>query len=675
MAIVEMSKFRLIGISYERERILNALHHTGAVELKEVEEIEETHFNVNDELRERLLRDYGRLTHSIDFLTDQLEHAKKKDFYPRDLNGKENWFDVGYDEFMSAPGNEIELFYVVEKTEDYERRLANNKSNRVRLVNQLSQLTPYLGINELFSNFHDTNATTCFFGSLTPEKTSELQNFLQNETTSVFEKLMQGKQDIVSVICLKEESASVQAKLNEFGFSACPFRQEKTPESLKREINSQISDCDLFEIEITKKSCNRATNLRNMKILADYYKFQIEKTKACEQFRCTESTFVMEGYLPKERETDVKNALYSISNAMFLEFTAPTEEDEPPTLMKNNPVVRSAEFVTNMYSVPNYRETDPNKVVFFFYMIFFGVIMADIGYGLILFLAGLAVQLAVKRNSGFKQLMSVIMYGGLFTIVFGLIFGSFFGISLPFALLPSPVPNSEFRDMSNANMMLILLLCLGLGVVHITVGYFMKAINCFKRKQIADGIFDAMTWVFFFIGLILAGLNFLMNYFHVYEYSSINFSESFKQFFERMQIPGLILLGISLLVAVLTAGRSAKGFGKFTKGFGALYGIINLFSDILSYARLFGLLLSGMIVGSIFNDLGVGLITGGGFGIIFGALVILIGQAFNLAIGALGAYIHDSRLQYIEFFSKFYEGEGRLFTPLGSQMEYINLMK
>lgn len=675
MAIVEMSKFRLIGISYERERILNALHHTGAVELKEVEEIEETHFNVNDELRERLARDYGRLTHSIDFLTEQLDHSKKKEFYPHDLDGKDNWFDVSYDEFMSAPGNEIELFYVVDKTEDYERRLADNKSKRVRLVNQLSQLASYLGMKERFSDFRGTQATDCFFGALAPDKSGELQNFLKNETTSVFEKLIQGKQDIVSVICLKGESAAVQAKLNELGFSACPFRQELTPEELKRELDSEVLNCDLFEVEITKKSCNRATQLRNMKILADYYKFQLEKTQACERFRCTESTFVMEGYLPKERENDVKNALYGISNAMFLEFTAPSEEDEPPTLMKNNPVIRSAEFVTNMYSVPNYREADPNKVVFFFYMIFFGVIMADIGYGLILFVAGLAVQLAVKRNSGFKQLMSVIMYGGIFTIVFGLIFGSFFGISMPFSVLPSPVPDSEFRDMSNANMMLILLMCLGLGVVHMTVGYLMKAINCFRRKQIADGILDAMTWVFFFVGLVFAALPFLMNYFNIYEYSSLGFSESFKGFFETMQLPGVILLGVALLVAVLTAGRKAKGFGKFTKGFSALYGVINLFSDILSYARLFGLLLSGMIVGSIFNDLGVGLITGGGFGIVFGALVVLIGQAFNLAIGALGAYIHDSRLQYIEFFSKFYEGEGRLFTPLGSQTEYINLTK
>ena len=161
-----------------------------------------------------------------------------------------------------------------------------------------------------------------------------------------------------------------------------------------------------------------------MKILADFYRFQLEKLKACEQFRCTASAFVLEGYLPKERETDVKNALYGISNAIFLEFSQPTEEDEPPTLLKNNPVIRSAEFVTNMYSVPNYREIDPNKLVFFFYMVFFGLIMADIGYGLILFAAGLTAQLAIKKDTGFKKLMGVILYGGLFTILFGVIFGS-----------------------------------------------------------------------------------------------------------------------------------------------------------------------------------------------------------------------------------------------------------
>lgn len=450
---------------------------------------------------------------------------------------------VAYDEFMSAPGNEVELFYVVSKTEEYTERLLNNKANRIRYSNLLSQLSPFLGMKERFCDFRDTLSTKCFFGTLPLENLASLQSFLETFPAGEFDVLAEDRAAVVSVICMKADADSVSAKMNELGFSVCPFREEATPSDLKKAYEKEIAECEVFEWEITKKACYRAANLRNMKILADFYRFQLEKLKACEQFRCTASAFVLEGYLPKERETDVKNALYGISNAIFLEFSQPTEEDEPPTLLKNNPVIRSAEFVTNMYSVPNYREIDPNKLVFFFYMVFFGLIMADIGYGLILFAAGLTAQLAIKKDTGFKKLMGVILYGGLFTILFGVIFGSFFGVALPFQILPSPVPDNTDREMSTANMMLILLFCLGLGVLHIMAGYLMKAFNSFRKGKIADGIFDALTWVLFFIGMIFAVFSFLMDYFKIYQNSSVVFSDGLKRFFQIMQLPGIIMLG------------------------------------------------------------------------------------------------------------------------------------
>ena len=176
--------------------------------------------------------------------------------------------------------------------------------------------------------------------------------------------------------------------------------------------------------------------------------------------------------------------------------------------------------------------------------------------------------------------MGVILYGGLFTILFGVIFGSFFGVALPFQILPSPVPDNTDREMSTANMMLILLFCLGLGVLHIMAGYLMKAFNSFRKGKIADGIFDALTWVLFFIGMIFAVFSFLMDYFKIYQNSSVVFSDGLKRFFQIMQLPGIIMLVAALLLAMVTAGRKERGFGKFSKGFGALYGVINLMSAL-----------------------------------------------------------------------------------------------
>ena len=265
MAIVEMSKLKLIGISYERERILNALHRTGAVELRETED---TRFFANAELKERLTKDYDRLNRAISFLEEQLVRAKKSEFYPRDLDGAKDGYDVAYDEFMSAPGNEVELFYVVSKTEEYTERLLNNKANRIRYSNLLSQLSPFLGMKECFCDFRDTLSTKCFFGTLPLENLASLQSFLETFPAGEFDVLAEDRAAVVSVICMKADADSVSAKMNELGFSACPFREETTPSDLKKAYEKEIAECEEFEWEITKKACYRAANLRNMIFIA-----------------------------------------------------------------------------------------------------------------------------------------------------------------------------------------------------------------------------------------------------------------------------------------------------------------------------------------------------------------------------------------------------------------------
>lgn len=260
-----------------------------------------------------------------------------------------------------------------------------------------------------------------------------------------------------------------------------------------------------------------------------------------------------------------------------------------PDLAEEQPRNRSAEFVTNQYSVPNYREIDPNKLVFFFYMVFFGLIMADIGYGLILFAAGLTAQLAIKRDTGFKKLMGVILYGGLFTILFGVIFGSFFGVALPFQILPSPVPDNANRrdEYRQHDVDFALLSGAGRSSYHGGISHEMR-LTVSEKGRIADGIFDALTWVLFFIGMIFAVFSFLMDYFKIYQNSSVVFSDGLKQLFPDHAAAGNHLLGRRVAPGDGYCGRKERGFGKFSKGFGALYGVINLMSDVLSYARLFG---------------------------------------------------------------------------------------
>ena len=210
----------------------------------------------------------------------------------------------------------------------------------------------------------------------------------------------------------------------------------------------------------------------------------------------------------------------------------------------------------------------------------------------------------------------------------------------------------------------VLLISMELGIVHLMAGYVCKAIQHMRRGHFWDGIFEGLVWAVFSIGVGIAIAGFI----------------------EQANMPQLTYIGggiagVSLLIAMLTAGRHEKFFGKITKGFGAAYGIINYVSDVLSYARLYGLMLSGAVIAQIvaeYTVIGNGstvgfIVSGNPLLIVLGVLIFVVGHLFNLAIGLLGAYIHDARLQYVEFYGRFYEGEGELFTPLGSTHNYIKV--
>lgn len=667
MAIVEMSKIKLVAMSCYRENILNALQKTGLVDLSSVEFTGEDCAFKKDE---NLASKYDRLERSIDFLIEQIDKAKSKPYFSNDSMLAYKNFAVSYDEFINADKTEEQVFDRINELKEIGDALADLRAQRIKLGNLLTQLEPYRSVKGRFSDFNDTKNAKVFFGTVKGEHLNSLNQYFDQAEYTHFSYINSGSLTVVLVVSLNENSREALVKLNECGFNKCPFDFFLTPEQKISQTQKEVVEIENKIEDLTKKAYGYHVYLKDIKVLTDYYKFLLEKENESCKFSYTASTFQLTGYLPKESTEKVEKAVKGVSEAVFMEFSEPDEDELPPTLTKNDKLVHQTEFVTDMYSTPSYREIDPNKVVFFFFMLFMGVIMADIGYGLVMIAFGLLLSSKIKVDNGPKKLWNVIALGGVFAIIFGVLFNSFFGFAvLPFNIMPSPVPQAgETSD----NLMLILLFCLLLGVIQMMVGYFCKALNAFKAKDVLGGIFEGIVWVLFFIGFLLAGTNFLLGYLMS---DSFVLNPSIKAFLEKAQTPGLILVAATLLVATITAGRQEKGFGKFTKGFGKVYGLINVMSDILSYARLFGLMLSGMIIAQTFNDMGVGIIQGGGIGLIFGALVIVAGHVFNLAMGVLGAYIHDSRLQYIEFFNIFYTGEGNKFTPIGSNTKYIYITK
>ncbi|MGN1372677.1 MAG: V-type ATP synthase subunit I [Candidatus Coproplasma sp.] len=654
MAIAEMSKLKLVAMSYDRDKILNALQRTNATEIKLQYEDENTVAMSSD--CEQLKAYLSSLEEALAYVSAATETYNKENKVKSDV--LQDGFEISYSEFMSAKDKKEETDALVKSIKFLEERKKGLESELVGLRRTISSAEIYSAVNAPLNGFKGTLHTKIRLGTISAPLKEDFFKAIEEEPLSACSVINSDEDNVLILAAGHKSSEQFDKILQSFSFIACPFDEELTGEEYYASLKGRESTvCEqLKEVESQTYALN--TSIRSLKIYCDYVGFELEKAEASNKLRSTQATFILEAYVPKEAEEAVKEALSGVTDAIYYEFTQPTEEDTPPTLYKNNAVVKNFETITNTYSPVSYREFDPNAVMSFFYSLFLGFIMGDIGYGLLMIIGGGFIYFKKRdRDSGLRRLSGVFAVGGVFAVIWGILFNSLFGLSLPFLPTVMPDAQSDMWSFMGIKVPAVLIISLELGVLQLMAGYLCRAWQCWRRRQIADGIFDGVVWAVFSVGVGIAVIGLI---------DEANVSV--------LAMVGGIIAGGSLLVAVLTAGRKEKLLGKFTKGFGAAYGIINYLSDVLSYARLYGLMLSGAVIAQIVSQYSVQFITGGNPGlIILGVVLMLVGHIFNLAIGLLGAYIHDARLQYVEFYGRFYEGEGELFSPLGSQHKYVYL--
>jgi V/A-type H+-transporting ATPase subunit I len=651
-----MQKFNLVAMSYDKDALLNALQKTNATEVKLHTDVENTFIPpVNADS----LRDYLAATEAaLSTLVSEVETYNKDNAIKS--NVLKDGFDVSYSEFMDAKSMKKDVDEWVSNINRLTAEKNELKTELAKTKRTLDTAKIYGELKLPFTAFSDTLHTRTKLGTIPAPSKENFLSALNEKPLSTYAEFAKNEEFcLIAVTSHKAEAAETDGILSDFGFVPCPFTGEQTGEELYASLDTQLKTQQraLQANEVAMYEMN--DKIRSLKIYCDYLGFTLEKEELSDKLRATEKTFLLEGYVPEESVETVKQAVQSVTKAAYFEFSEPTEEDEPPTLMKNNTVVKNFEAVTNMYSPPNYRELDPNTVMAFFYSVFLGFIMGDIGYGLVMFIGGGLIYYKNRtRDSGMKRLSAVFAIGGIFSIVWGLLFNSLFGLSLPFMKTIMPDAKDARWTFAGIAVPSVLVISLLIGIVQLFAGYMCRAVQAWRRGNLWDGIFDGVVWAVFSVGMGLAIVGLV-------EEANLTI---------LAKIGGGIA-GVSLVVAMLTAGRKEKFFGKLSKGFGAAYSVINYASDILSYARLYGLMLSGAVIASIVSDYGVGFITGGNPVVaVLGVLLMIVGHAFNLVMSLLSAYIHDARLQYVEFYSRFFEGEGELFTPLGSEHKYIYLL-
>ena len=648
-----MSKLNLAAMNYDRDCILNALQRTRAAEIKLHYDAENTDAMAADTEN---LRDYLDKTEgALSLLVSEADAYNKENKVKSD--DLKDGFDVSYTQFTAAKDMRSEMDSLVNTINGLNLRKKELLSELNKTVKLKEEALIYSAVDSPLEDFTDTRRVKIKLGTMPLPLADNFSAACAAAPLIQCEMLGSDAENAVFA-AHKSVSDTAEGILQESGFVPCPFSGSRSGKEVYDDILCSEEKIRADLKENSEKMYSLAPRVRDMKIYCDYLGFELEKANLSDKLRCTQKTFLLEAYVPKEAQDSVREELSSATNAVYFEFSEPAEDEIPPTLLKNNAAVKNFEAITNMYSPVSYREFDPNTVMALFYSVFLGFIMADVGYGLLMFVIGGFIYLRSKRDTGLKRLSGVFAIGGIFAVVWGLLFNSFFGMQPPFMPTLLPDPQKEMWTVMGIKIPAVLIISLLLGMVQLCAGYLCKAVQCWRRNHIADGIFDGLVWAVFTVGVALA---------------VVGLVDQFKAP-KLITYIGGITAGASLLCAMLTAGRKEKLLGKFTKGFGAAYGVINFASDILSYARLYGLMLSGAVIAQIVSRYAVDFITGGNaMLIILGAVLMIVGHGFNLAIGLLGAYIHDARLQYVEFYGRFFEGEGELFSPLGSDFKYVNL--
>lgn len=676
MAIAKITKMRLMGLKAEEPSLLDALQKTGAVQIRICEELDGTVTEADTE-------DFAVISarkEKTDTALAYIDGVYSEHPATGDVKPVADGFTVDVEEFASVMQKENNLLGIADEIEEKQGIISAGKAHLAEIAALTEEYGRYKAVENKFSDFNDTASLKIYLGTMPHAKTADVSAVIvKNGRTElkVLDNGTAGASDVVCVFAMKDVAEDVYAALTENGFQDCPFKGKN--ETVRQAVLNLANERKKAENDVylaVNRIKELAVNVRSLKILSDRYSFELEKNRDDGTFRKTEKTFVMSAFVPEKLKERVEQAVQSVTKKYVLEFSEPNADEVVPTYMDNKKAASQFEFVTNMYSVPKYGGLDPNGVMGFFFSLFMGVITADWGYGILMSLA--CFIFAKKKSGGLARLAKVLAYGGLFAIPFGILFDSFFGYAIihkicnvtmgagnPYEVFYDANLNaiSSFSSLKGISIPTLLLWSLLFGCIHIMVGYILKAITEFRRGNVVGALGDGVSWAVFMVGLA------------VFAFSAIDGVDAVIS--TPMQTVGLVLLVGALSVAVSMAVVKGKGISRFTNGFVSVYGIINLLSDVLSYARLYGLMLSGAQIASIFtNTLAIEMLFPSGIiGIIFGVIIIVAGNIFNLAMNVLGAYIHDSRLQYVEFFGKFYEGDGELFRPLGSEFTHVTLVR
>ena len=471
----------------------------------------------------------------------------------------------------------------------------------------------------------------------------------------------------LSVFCMKDQAADVENTLRTAGFSRPVVSTEQIPAKQKEELEEQIRQIEQTIADIRGEIISYAEDREELKIIGDYYRMRAEKYEVLGTLPQSRRTFIISGYAAKEAIPAIQKGIGDAYDCV-IDVEELKEDEEPPVILKNNGFSESVEGVLESYGLPHKGEIDPTAIMSFFYVFFFGMMLSDAAYGAIIAIVCLIVLKKFPRMSaGMRKSMKMFMYCGISTMVWGILFGGYFGdvvdvVSSTFFGKELTIKPLWFAPLNDP--MRLLIYSMAFGLVHLFVGLGIKGYMLLKDGKVLDFFCDIVLWYIFLIGLILMLLP--SEIFASIAQTKIVFPAALVTLSKALAIIGALGL-------LLMSGRSSKNPAlRLALGAYDIYNITGWLSDVLSYSRLLALGLATGVIASVVNQMG-SMLGKSVFGVILFIVVFIVGHAMNLAINLLGAYVHTNRLQFVEFFGKFYEGGGKPFEPFHAETKYVDI--
>lgn len=671
MAVLPMARINIYGLKRERKPVLETLQRIGAVDVCEFAETEgfehpDTYASVAR--FHKAMADAGS---ALDIL-EKYCPEKKSPFAV--LEGKKA---ISGRQYALLAERRDGIMNVAAEILKLEKSVSDFKAEKLRLETNIEALVPWEPL-PVPLNYKGTKKAAAFIGVFPEPKTAEelldefdavcvrqeceeLKGSIHLETVSVGTA-----QTCAFVLSAAASAADTEEILRHMGFSSPSVSCDEVPHTKILEMKKSIEAAENGIRDAEKKITEYGASRDDLKFITDYFAMRIDKYNVIAQLGQSKNTFALTGFIPQR---DVEAAEKKLSEKYSVAFESEAaEEGDAPVLLDNNAFAAPLEGVLETFSLPGKGEVDPTAAMALFYYFLFGLMLSDAAYGIIMVLVcGIALWRFPRMESGMKKSLKMFLYCGISTTFWGIMFGGYFGdaiqvISKTFfgkEIVVKPVWFSPLNE-----PMRMLMFSLAVGIVHLFAGLGMKLYTLIRDKNYKDALYDVIFWYMLVGGAIVYMLSVQM----FIDMSGLGFILPASVGRAAATVAVLGAVGIAL-----TGGRSSRNpLKRLAKGLYELYNVTGYLSDILSYSRLLALGLATGVIANVFNKMG-SMMGGGVLGAVLFAVIFILGHTLNIGINLLGAYVHTNRLQFVEFFGKFYEGGGIKYNPFRAKTGYYEI--